>query len=71
MGYNEFSAMCSQVGNRVGAYVGTGEGKHGSVYVEDIETRQISDPVVAKKSGIILQRCGGGVRVLKKRLGAN
>ncbi len=69
MVYAEFSDMCAAVGSRVVGVAVCGAGRRLDVYVEDVETRRTSEPAVAKSSGILLQRCGGGVRVLRKRIG--
>ena len=66
--YAEYSEMCATVDNMVGEQVGRA-GRQTDAYVEDIEVARHTDPVIAKTSGVLFQRCGGGVRVLKKRIG--
>lgn len=67
MVYAEYSEMCATVGNRL--EISAVAGQQRDVYVEDIEVARHTDPVIAHRSGLLLQRCGGGVRVLKKRIG--
>lgn len=69
MVYEEFSDLCRRVTRTVVGEVPT------AVFVEspnpDAMMHKPSDPVVVQPSGILLQRCGGGHRVLRKRIGAS
>ena len=67
MVYAEYSEMCATVGNRLEISAGRA-GRQRDVHVEDIEVARHTDPVIAHR-GLLLQRCGGGVRVLRKRSG--
>lgn len=37
----------------------------------DAMMHKSTDPVVVQPNGVLLQRCGGGKRVLRKRIGTN
>ena len=67
MGYDEWCGLCRTVGDSAIATMERGVKQQR--YVEDIDITRTGDPVVARPSGILLQRCGGGVRVLRKRIG--
>lgn len=65
MNYTEFVRMCQS----------TDESLNRPTYVEspnpDAVLHRSTDPVVVQPNGVLLQRCGGGRRVLRKRIGSH
>lgn len=68
--YSDFVDQCRMVGMEL-----VGAAPKETVYIEspnpDAILHQPSDPVIVQPSGILLQRCGGGHRILRKRVGSH